>query len=73
MNRLYGLTCILIGGSMAWAGYRILKRHDRPAGATGFAGPIVSRSLFITFTGILLLVVGLILAVIFALIFFLTH
>lgn len=70
LNRIYGLACILIGGSMAWAGYRILKRYDRPARASGFAGPIVSRSLFITSAGIFLLAIGLILAVIFGLVFF---
>ena len=50
-------------------GYRLKAPYERPPGATGFAGPIFSRHLLINGAGDLLVVVGLVIAVIFTLIF----
>jgi hypothetical protein len=71
MHKLYGLLCILIGAFMTWAGYRIQKPYQRPPGVTGFAGPIVGWSLLMGTLGHLLIICGLILAVVFSIIFFL--
>ena len=71
MHVIYALVCFLIGTSMAWAGYRMLKPYERPPGVTGFAGP-VSRHTLILIAGYLLVIFGLILAIIFGLIFILT-
>ncbi|HXB21771.1 MAG TPA: hypothetical protein VNV88_10335 [Candidatus Solibacter sp.] len=71
MHILFGLLCIFIGAFMTWAGYRIQKPYQRPPGVTGFASPIVSRSLLIGSLGDLLIICGLILAIIFSIMFFL--
>lgn len=71
MHKLYGLLCILIGASMTWAGHRILKRHQRPPEVTGFAGRIAGSSLLIVTLSNLLVICGLVLAVVFGLVFFL--
>jgi hypothetical protein len=57
---------------LTWVGYKIKAPYERPPGATGFAGPIFSRHLLIEGAANLLVVVGLIIAVVFSLIFFLT-
>ncbi len=62
----------MVGLALAAAGYRILQRYARPPAATGFAGPILSRHTLIIVAAQLLLVVGLILAMVFGLIFLLT-
>jgi len=72
MHKLYGALCILLGGGMAAAGYWILRPYERKAGSTGFAGPIFSRQLLVVAAGNLLVILGLITAVIFGAIFFLT-
>ncbi len=72
MHLLYALASIIAGGALAWLGYRLSARYERPPGATGFAGPLLSRHLLIGSAGNLLIAVGLIIAVIFSLIFLLT-
>jgi hypothetical protein len=71
MHVVYAALCALMGASMAWAGYRMLKPYERPPGVTGFAGP-VSRHMLVLVAGYLLVVFGLVLAIIFGLIFLLT-
>jgi hypothetical protein len=66
------LACVLVGGGLTWVGYKLKAPYERPPGATGFAGPIFSRLLLIEGAANLLVVVGLIIAVVFSLIFFLT-
>jgi hypothetical protein len=72
MHDLYALVCFVFGGGMAWLGYWLSARLERPPGATGFAGPIFSRYLLIGWAGDFLLIIGLIIAVMFSLIFLLT-
>ncbi len=72
MHYLYAFLCLLIGGGITWVGYRLKAPYERPPGTTGFAGPIISRHLLIGSAGNLLVVFGLIIAVMFSLIFFLT-
>ncbi len=72
VHNLYAFLCILVGGGISWAGYRIKAPYDRPPGTTGFAGPIFSPHLLIGCAGDLLVVVGLVIALLFSFIFFLT-
>ena len=62
----------MVGLATAVAGYRILQQYERPPGATDFAGPILSRHTLIIMAAVLSLAVGLIVAIVFGLIFFLT-
>jgi hypothetical protein len=72
MHKLYALLCFLVGGALAWAGWKILRPYNRPPGTTGFAGPIVSRHLLVGLAGNLLFIFGIVIAVLFSLIFLLT-
>jgi hypothetical protein len=72
MHILYGFICILSGGLLTWNGQRILKPYRRPAGHTGFAGNIISRPLFKRTAGIAMVVIGLVLALVMSMIFFVT-
>ncbi|HZR29319.1 MAG TPA: hypothetical protein VFA71_11135 [Terriglobales bacterium] len=72
MHRLYALLCLLGGSAVVWCGYRILRPYRRSEGATGFVGDVVSRPMLIGCAGQLLVIVGLIIAVVFTLIFLLT-
>ena len=72
MHYFYACLCHLAGAGIAWSGYRLKAPYERPPGATGFAGPIFSRHLLINGAADLLVVVGLVIAVIFTLIFALT-
>ena len=71
MHVIYALLCLVIGTSMAWAGYRMLKPYERRRGETGFPGPVGWHTL-IQLAGDLLIVFGLILAIVFGLVFLLT-
>lgn len=70
-SKWWGVLCVVVGLAMAAAGYRILQRYERPPGVTGFAGPIVSQHTLIIVAAQFLLVVGLLLAMVFGLIFLL--
>ena len=72
MHVLYALICFVFGSGIAWMGYWLSARLERPRGAPGFAGPIFSRYLLIGWAPNFLLIIGLIIAVIFSLIFLLT-
>ena len=72
MHYCFACLCLFAGGGIAWIGYRLKAPYERPPGATGFAGPIFGRHLLINGAGDLLVVVGLVIAVIFTLIFVLT-
>ena len=72
MHDLYALFCLVAGGGIAWTGYRLSARSEYPPEASRFAGPILSRHLLIGVAGNLLVVVGLIIGVVFSLIFLLT-
>lgn len=72
MHYFYACLCLLAGAAIAWIGYRLKAPYERPRDATGFAGPILSRHLLIGGAADLMVVVGLIIAVIFTLIFALT-
>jgi hypothetical protein len=72
MHKLYALVCLLGGAALVWCGYRILRPYKRSEGATGFAGDIVSRHALIGCAGQLLVILGLIIAIVFTLIFLLT-
>jgi hypothetical protein len=69
MHYFYACLCLFAGAAIAWIGYRLKAPYERPPGATGFAGPIVSRHLLINGAADLFVVVGLVIAVIFTLIF----
>jgi len=71
MHKLYGLFCILLGALMTGSGYRILRPYRRPSSASGFAGPILGQSVVIVAIGSLLVICGLVMAVVFSMIFFL--
>jgi hypothetical protein len=71
MHILYALICLLAGGGLTWAGYRISRPYERPHQATGFLGPILSRHLLIASAGYLLVIFGLIIGMMFTLIFLL--
>jgi hypothetical protein len=72
MHDLYALCCFVGGGGIAWLGYRLSVPSEYPPGASRFAGPILSRNLLIGAAGNLLVVVGLVISVVFSLIFLLT-
>ena len=72
MHYLYAFLCVVLGGGISWIGYRVKAPYGRPPGATGFAGPIFSRRLLIGGAADILVVVGLVIAVLFTLIFLLT-
>jgi hypothetical protein len=72
MHDLYALFCFVVGGGMALIGYRLLAPSEYPPGASRFAGPILSRHLLIGVAGNLLVVVGLIIGIVFSLVFLLT-
>jgi hypothetical protein len=71
MHYLYALLCIFVGGGITWMGHRLKAPYERAPGATGFAGPIISRHLLIGGAGDLLVTVGLVMAVVFSLTFIL--
>jgi len=72
MHLLYVCVCVVVGGGISWIGRRLKASYARPPGTTGFAGPIFSRQLLIGGAADLLVAVGLIIAVLFTLIFVLT-
>jgi hypothetical protein len=72
MHYLYAFLCVVLGGGISWTGYRLKAPYARPPGVTGFAGPIFGRHLLIGSVGDLLIAVGLIIAILFTLIFVLT-
>lgn len=71
-SKWWGVLCVVVGLALAAAGYRILQRYARPPGVTGFAGPILSRHTLIVMAAVFLVLVGLIVAIVFGLIFLLT-
>ncbi len=72
MHFLPAFVCLATGSLLVWAGYRLARRYDRPPGATGFAGPIVSADTAIGCLAYLLMILGMILGLVFTLIFLLT-
>ncbi len=71
-NKLIGLTFVLLGSGMAWAGYRLIRRYDgdHPPGSVTFTAPLGPRHRALFLCGLALLVVGLVLAIVIGGIFF---
>jgi len=72
VHKLYALLCFIAGGSLKWVGWKTLRPYDRPPQATGFSGPTFRRHLFIGLAGNVVLILGIVIAVLFTLIFLLT-
>jgi hypothetical protein len=72
MHKLYAFLCLFGGGALSWAGWKILRPYNRPPDTTGFAGPIIGRPLLVALAGNLLFIFGIVIAVLFTLIFLLT-
>jgi hypothetical protein len=71
MHKLYALLSFIAGALLAWTGWKISRPYNRPPQATGFSGPVVSRHLLVGVAGNLLLILGMVIAVLFTMIFLL--
>jgi len=69
-GKAWGVVCIVVGLSTAYAGFRLIQSQEHPPGTTGFEGPWINRRGLLMLAGYSLLGVGLILAVIFSSFFF---
>lgn len=65
-----GAACIIAGASLTYAGWRLVKSQEHPAGTAGFEGPGLNRRGWLMMLGNVLLGLGLILAIIFSSFFF---